>query len=312
MVKNNLEFLQWNFKSQYKWATGYAISLFFGELKNSGKLIGVKCQKCRKVLFPPQDYCEFCSSAIKDFVEVSPYGVISAVAKVYDIDPKISFPTPYAYILVQLKGADTSFLHIVRGEDVEIAEIGSPVRAVIKEKREGNILDIERFVVVKEITSYEEYPKPYKPSPALERVVEIKGELNIPFNYSYGRHMLEFYNGLRDKKILATRCPQCNGVFLPPRPFCPVCFVDVDDDMVKISDKGVIKSWTKVYMPFVGQPTHPPYIYALITLDGCDTEIHHIIGEEGEKQIYIGMRVNAVWSEERVGTIHDIKYFKPV
>jgi uncharacterized protein len=40
----------------------------------------------------------------------------------------------------------------------------------------------------------------------------------------------------------------------------------------------------------------------------------HLLGEVSEKEIEVGMKVQAVWkpAADRVGSILDIKYFKPV
>lgn len=150
-------------------------------------------------------------------------------------------------------------------------------------------------------------------------IEEIKGYLEIPFEYSYGQYFPVFYNGLKEKKILAVTCPECKGVILPPRPYCGKCFVDVEEDWVELSDEGVVKSYTIVHIPFTGQPTEPPYCYALIRLDGKDgrpnmnTDFHHRIDEIDDLEaVRIGMRVKAVWKEHRLGNIHDILYFKPV
>ncbi len=150
-------------------------------------------------------------------------------------------------------------------------------------------------------------------------IEEIKGYLEIPFKYSYGQYFPVFYNGLKEKKIMAVSCPQCKGVILPPRPYCGRCFVDVEEEWVELEDEGTVKSYTVVHIPFTGQPTDPPYCYALIRLDGKDgrpnmnTDFHHRIDEIDDLEaVHIGMRVKAVWKERRLGSIHDILYFKPV
>lgn len=38
----------------------------------------------------------------------------------------------------------------------------------------------------------------------------------------------------------------------------------------------------------------------------------HLLGEVDLEQLRIGMRLQAVFKEERVGSILDIKYFKPL
>jgi len=51
--------------------------------------------------------------------------------------------------------------------------------------------------------------------------------------------------------------------------------------------------------------------YALVRLDGADTGFLHLLGEADTKGLRIGMRVEAVFGEERVGNILDIRYFRP-
>jgi len=55
-----------------------------------------------------------------------------------------------------------------------------------------------------------------------------------------------------------------------------------------------------------------PLIYGLIRLDGADTNFVHLLGEIDPAAIEIGMRVEAVFKEERGGSILDIAYFKPI
>jgi uncharacterized OB-fold protein len=56
----------------------------------------------------------------------------------------------------------------------------------------------------------------------------------------------------------------------------------------------------------------PPLVYGIIQLDGADTGLVHMLGEVEPEQLRIGMRVQAVFKEERVASILDIKYFKPL
>ena len=54
----------------------------------------------------------------------------------------------------------------------------------------------------------------------------------------------------------------------------------------------------------------------MIDIDGTHPPvgIMHMLGEVDPKEITIGMKVKAVWkpSEEREGSILDIKYFRPL
>jgi uncharacterized OB-fold protein len=56
----------------------------------------------------------------------------------------------------------------------------------------------------------------------------------------------------------------------------------------------------------------PPFAYGMMLLDGASTGLIHFLGEIDFKEIKTGMRVEAVFNEERVGDIMGIRYFRPV
>ena len=151
-----------------------------------------------------------------------------------------------------------------------------------------------------------------------EKPIEIPGKWEIPYKYSAGRVASKFFRELKEnRRIMGTKCPKCGRVFLPPRYICEDDFVELNE-WVEVSDIGTVQTFTITYQPFMGFP-NPPYVIALIKLDGASTSIAHFIGEvdlsdlnKALEQIKIGMRVKAVFRDERVGSILDIKYFKPV
>jgi hypothetical protein len=66
-------------------------------------------------------------------------------------------------------------------------------------------------------------------------------------------------------------------------------------------------------------PTEPPFIGSLIRLNGTDVNFLHLMGgfdlnnfDEVKKIIKSGMKVEAVWSDDRKGHIMDIKHFRPL
>jgi uncharacterized OB-fold protein len=52
---------------------------------------------------------------------------------------------PFGYGIIRLDGADTGMAHLLSGSDPAKWRIGMRAKAVFKEKRSGNILDIEYF-----------------------------------------------------------------------------------------------------------------------------------------------------------------------
>jgi uncharacterized OB-fold protein len=137
---------------------------------------------------------------------------------------------------------------------------------------------------------------------------------NMVINYRYfaGKVGSRFFSQLRDKKkILGIRCNKCNLVYLPPRSTCGRCFSQLKK-WVPLSDKGTLQTYTVIHHP---QPTYPlkvPFAYGVIRLDGADTGIGHLLGEVDFSRLYIGLRLQAVFKEDRQGNMMDIKYFKPL
>ena len=81
---------------------------------------------------------------------------------------------------------------------------------------------------------------------------------------------------------------------------------------MEVKDEGVLMNFVVNLLDYPGQPMKPPYIVAQIRLDGADTEFTHLIGEAEPASLRVGIRVKAVWQEERSGILTDIKYFRPV
>ena len=140
----------------------------------------------------------------------------------------------------------------------------------------------------------------------------VEGKIDIPNSYSAGAVGSRFLVELRDKgRILGVRCPDCNQVYVPPRSTCKDCFGQLSE-WVEISDKGTLLSYAVEYRTNEVQPVEPPIIYGIIHLDGADTGLVHMLGDVDLQDVKIGMRLQAVFKEEREASILDIKYFKPL
>jgi uncharacterized OB-fold protein len=140
----------------------------------------------------------------------------------------------------------------------------------------------------------------------------FKEKLQVPFIYSAGPVVSRFYQEIREnKRIMALRCDSCKRVIMPPRAICGRCFCKLTE-WVEVGKEGKVMSFTTVHY---SEPIHPlraPFHYGLILLDGSDTPFIHLIGEADERDLHIGMRVEAIFSEQPKGNILDIKYFRPL
>jgi uncharacterized OB-fold protein len=151
-----------------------------------------------------------------------------------------------------------------------------------------------------------------------EEILIMPGAWNLPFRHTAGRFASRFFRELRDsQKIYGVRCPQCRRVLLPPRPMCERCFASIDE-WVEVGHQGTLEAYTICYVPFLGLPP-PPVGMVVVKLDGADTCLQHILSgvdlsdpDKARDVLKIGMRVEAVWREQRRGEILDIQYFKPI
>jgi uncharacterized OB-fold protein len=98
---------------------------------------------------------------------------------------------------------------------------------------------------------------------------------------------------------------------VPAISFCYACFKPINE-WVEVKPEGTLTAYTMVYQSEPPYPVKTPFAYGIIKLDGADRGMVHIIGEVTPKNLKIGMRVQAVFKDKRVGSILDIKYFKPI
>ena len=145
----------------------------------------------------------------------------------------------------------------------------------------------------------------------LEPVV-VRQDLQVPYRYSIGATTSRFFIEIRDhRKIMGIRCPACNVVYVPPRTTCGRCFSQLDE-RVEVGDRGTLETYTRVHYSTPVQPVPAPFYYGIIKLDGADTGLAHLVGAMKGQEPRIGMRLRAVFKEERRGNMLDISYFQPV
>ncbi len=140
----------------------------------------------------------------------------------------------------------------------------------------------------------------------------IEGKLALPYQYFAGQTGSRFIIALRDeKKIRGLKCEKCDKVFVPPRSTCEHCFTEISENWVDLKDTGTVTGFTVVRYEEPFQPVKPPYILALIKLDGADTPMVHIVQGIPFEEMKVGQKVKAVFAEETTSTIMDIAHFQP-
>jgi uncharacterized OB-fold protein len=122
-----------------------------------------------------------------------------------------------------------------------------------------------------------------------------------------------FYNFLKEKKIMGTKCKDCGEVYLPPRPLCPKC-IKSNLEWVELEGKGKLVAFTSIavaptHMLNAGHSRDNPYVYGVVKLDsGPSISGLILMDAKNPEKIEIGTRVTAefVKRDDRV-----ILGFKP-
>ncbi|MDY7034857.1 MAG: Zn-ribbon domain-containing OB-fold protein [Thermodesulfobacteriota bacterium] len=143
-----------------------------------------------------------------------------------------------------------------------------------------------------------------------ENVVKAYYKLEAEFNYSYGKISRFFQELMENKKIMGTRCTKCGVVFCPPTSDCPKCWVPTE--WVEVGPEGMLLHYTIINLPVLWMDKEVPYTLGLIKLDGSDTGLMHFVDETDKTKLKRGLRVKAIFAEERKGYITDIDQFMVV
>ena len=109
--------------------------------------------------------------------------------------------------------------------------------------------------------------------PEIVEALTAPHRLAYTYKRSLGPVLGKFFTALRDRRILGVR--RVDGtVMVPPKEYDPDTG-DGIDEMVDVADAGVVVSWAWVAHPRASQPLDAPFAYALIKLDGADTNLIH-------------------------------------
>lgn len=147
----------------------------------------------------------------------------------------------------------------------------------------------------------------------IEPVTLLRTPVSLTYDYSAGQSASRFLRALEKGKLLGQRCPVDGRVYFPSRGACPQHGVGFGDEVVELTDKGTIVTFSIVRVPSAVIPLELPYITVNILIDGSDTILMHVLDAKLE-DVRMGMRVQAVWKPESEWTssTENIQFFRPI
>ncbi len=149
----------WAPRLEYGWDTGAAIGRFLDGLRE-GKIYGVRCRTCGRVVTPPRAFCELDFKPIDEWVELADTGTVNTFSICYVTWDMKPLRAPQIPAVIEIDGTSprVGFLHLiggVRGTSADAIRgqiaVGTRVRAVWKKPkdREGAITDIVHFAPIR-------------------------------------------------------------------------------------------------------------------------------------------------------------------
>jgi len=141
-------FTEWEPNARYAWDAGVAIGRYLHELK-AGRLVGVRCDECRRIVIPPRSFCEWCYKPMDDFVPLPDTGTVNTFSLCYVTWDMQALEEPQIPAVIDIDGTrpTVGIMHMLGDVSPDDVRIGMRVQAVWKppEEREGSILDIRHF-----------------------------------------------------------------------------------------------------------------------------------------------------------------------
>lgn len=154
----------------------------------------------------------------------------------------------------------------------------------------------------------------------------VEGDWQVgAYRYKAPRHLEEFCKGLKEKKITGTMCMGCGKVIVPHRNICGRCHRRMEERFV-VSNWGTVTSF--VVSPPVKKGKFKLFnmdpvdmglikegeiiIPVFVRFDGSDSNVATILYNCKPEDVYIGLRVKALWAKQLNGTLADLEGVEPL
>jgi uncharacterized OB-fold protein len=134
-------------EADYIYTAGIAGEKFYVTIRDEGKLLATRCDKCNITYMPPRMYCDKCFAELTNFIEVPSTGTIESFTITHKNRDGEQLPAPIILAFIKIDKTDGGLIHKVSQINTESLKIGMKVEAVFEEKskRKGGLTDIKNF-----------------------------------------------------------------------------------------------------------------------------------------------------------------------
>lgn len=143
---------------------------------------------------------------------------------------------------------------------------------------------------------------------AAEEALVLQSRIAVPYRWSAGLTGSRFLKAAaQEHRFLASRCPSCKKVSVPPLKACGRCLRD-NEQGVEVGPQGLLTSFTEAAP--AGRKGERR-LFALIRLDGADTEILHVIQGASLGELRAGLRLEPVFASDPREGVLGVLHFRP-
>ncbi|HEY3673583.1 MAG TPA: OB-fold domain-containing protein, partial [Acidimicrobiia bacterium] len=232
------EVVQATIQFPYKRSLGPVVGAFMTALTDR-RIIGIRSGD--RIISPPLEWDpDTAEELAHDFVDVGPAGTVESWSWVATPTTQHPLDVPFAFALIRLDGADTTFLHAVDAGSIDTMSTGMRVAPRWRAARIGHITDIEAFVPGEEpVVSDDDGGAVDEPVTMMDYNASITYTLPVTANVKRAEEAND------EGRFLGLKCPICSRTYTGGKGYCPVDAIELTREYeVDLPQVGVVTSYT--------------------------------------------------------------------
>lgn len=129
-----------------------------------------------------------------------------------------------------------------------------------------------------------------------DSVTTIESVVSLDYERPLTLATREYLDAIREKRIIAHRCPSCDRIYTPPKGYCPICTVPHGkDNEIELSSTGTLVSFT-ILNPDALHQGQESTVRGTVQLDGSEVTITGDLPDVKPDEAHPGIRLRAIFS----------------
>ncbi|MGI9464575.1 MAG: Zn-ribbon domain-containing OB-fold protein [Aestuariivirgaceae bacterium] len=145
---------------------------------------------------------------------------------------------------------------------------------------------------------------------AFRTVERLDMELQFQFKHSLGK-LSKFFLALEERRLMATRCPVCGTVWMPPRVHCGTDLAVTE--WIELPGEGTLEAASLSAYTLTTGGGEDTLVLGYVTLTGADTAmLQQIRNCDDPKLLAPGLAMKVAWASSSVDHPMQLFWFEPV